>query len=150
MFTVEEAATLLMKAGAMINVDKLSDEQGITFQTELMKIQIALEDGLFKIASNSGEPSVLLIDRGLMDSKAYIGSERWPVILEREGWTNTELRDHRYDAIIHMVTAADGAEEFYDFENVARFETVEEAIERDKILRNAYLGHNQVYVIANA
>ena len=103
---------------------------------------MALEDGLLKLAENLGEPSVLLIDRGLMDSKAYVGDETFEVILEREGWTNTELRDHRYDAVIHMVTAADGAAEFYGYENEARFETPEEAIVRDKALRNAYLGHN--------
>lgn len=41
-----------------------------------------------------------------------------------------------------MITAADGAPEFYGYDNVARFETVEEAIIRDKALRAAYLGHN--------
>jgi hypothetical protein len=31
----------------------------------------------------------------------------------REEWNVVNLRDRRYDAIIHLVTAADGAEEFY-------------------------------------
>jgi hypothetical protein len=48
-----------------------------------------------------------------------------------------------------MITAADGAPQFYDYDNVARYETVEEAIVRDKALRDAYLGHNKIFVIGN-
>jgi hypothetical protein len=32
------------------------------------------------------------------------------------------LRDFRYDAIIHLTTAALGAEKFYSLENEARYE----------------------------
>jgi len=32
------------------------------------------------------------------------------------------LRDFRYDAVIHLVTAAHGAEEFYGYDNKARYE----------------------------
>lgn len=31
-------------------------------------------------------------------------------------WNNVELRDNRYNQIIHMVSAAKGAEEFYSTE----------------------------------
>jgi len=31
-------------------------------------------------------------------------------------WNPIELRDNRYDQIIHMVSAANGAEEFYSTE----------------------------------
>lgn len=34
------------------------------------------------------------------------------------------VKDKRYDAVIHMVTAAEGAEEFYDYGNEARFEDI--------------------------
>ena len=77
-----------------------------------------------------------------MDSAGYLSKEQWGKLRKKTGWTNLELRDYRYDAILHMITAADGAAEFYGYDNVARFETVEEAIIRDKALRAAYLGHN--------
>jgi len=42
------------------------------------------------------------------------------------------LRDTRYDAVIHLVTVANGAESFYtSYNNVARYETVEMAIAVD-------------------
>lgn len=69
--------------------------------------------------------------------------------MQETGWSNIELRDKRYDAVIHLVTAADGAEEFYDYDNTARYETVEEAVERDKALRTAYIGHNNISFIGN-
>ena len=57
--------------------------------------------------------------------------------------------DKRYDAVVHMVTAAEGAAEFYDFSNEARYENPEEARARDKRLRTAYLGHHRLYIIDN-
>lgn len=47
------------------------------------------------------------------------------------GYNGVNLIEKRYEAIVHMVTAAEGAKEFYDLSNEARFETVEEAIARD-------------------
>lgn len=48
-----------------------------------------------------------------------------------------------------MITAAEGAEKFYDFSNEARYENIEEARARDKRLREAYLGHHRYFVIGN-
>ena len=69
---------------------------------------------MHNIALNTGEPSVILMDRGLMDTVAYSGWDIWGKILQRMGWNHIELRDNRYDAVIHMITAADGCPEFYD------------------------------------
>ena len=57
--------------------------------------------------------------------------------------------EKRYDAVVHMVTAAEGAEEFYNYSNSARFETVEQARERDYKLRDAYLGHHRYMIVDN-
>jgi hypothetical protein len=48
-----------------------------------------------------------------------------------------------------MVTAAEGAEEFYDFSNEARYENVEEARAKDKRLQQAYLGHHRFFMVDN-
>ena len=37
--------------------------------------------------------------------------------MKRNGWSSVvEVRDNRYNQIIHMVSAANGAEEFYSLE----------------------------------
>ena len=91
---------------------------------------------------DSDKPSLIIMDRGLMDTVGYCGWDTWAKILEKSGWSTEELRDTRYDAVVHLVTAADGAPEHYDYGNVSRYETHEEAVIRDKCLRTAYLGHN--------
>tara|TARA_B110000285_G_C14964046_1_gene533123 strand:+ start:209 stop:436 length:228 start_codon:yes stop_codon:yes gene_type:complete len=74
-----------------------------------MKTQIALEDIMINLAKNSDQPSVIIIDRGLMDSAGYIGWEKFNSIMDKMNWTIEELRDKRYDAVVHLITAADGA-----------------------------------------
>ena len=59
------------------------------------------------------------------------------------------LIEKRYDAIVHMVTAAEGAEEFYNLSNEARYENAEQARARDKALRECYLGHHQYFMVDN-
>ena len=60
-----------------------------------------------------------------------------------------QLRDRNYDAVIHLVTAADGAPEAYKLEGV-RNETPQEAIEQDRRLQMAYLGHGHHKIIDNS
>ena len=49
--------------------------------------------------------------------------ETWDKLISREKWSNVELRDSRYNQIVHMTTAALGAEEFYTTEeHVVRHE----------------------------
>src|SRR3989344_4034263 len=67
--------------------------------------------------------TVILFDRGEMDGAAYMPQSIFEAIIHEEGWPVTDLRD-RYNAVIHLVTAANGAEEFYTLENnAARYET---------------------------
>jgi hypothetical protein len=45
-----------------------------------------------------------------------IDENSWQEILSKNGLNPVSLRDNRYNQIIHMVTAADGAEAFYTLE----------------------------------
>ena len=38
------------------------------------------------------------------------------------GLNNVQIRDNRYDAVLHLVTAADGAQNYYNLNNAARYE----------------------------
>jgi len=42
-----------------------------------MNIQISLEDSIYKIAENYGEPSVVIMDRGLMDGAGFMEKDGW-------------------------------------------------------------------------
>jgi hypothetical protein len=82
---------------------------------------------------------------------AYLSEEKWNSILETRGVDVTDLRDKRYNAVFHMVTAADGAEAYYTLEgNATRSETPEHARELDKKTQKAWLGHAHMYVFDNS
>jgi hypothetical protein len=82
---------------------------------------------------------------------AYLSEEKWNSILETRGVDVTDLRDKRYNAVFHMVTAADGAEAYYTLENNAtRSETPQQARDLDKKTQKAWLGHAHMYVFDNS
>jgi predicted ATPase/CYTH domain-containing protein len=106
---VPEAATLLMKGGAMIETRKLSFADAVRFQINVMKMQMSLEDIFIEIALEQDQPTIILCDRGVMDGSAYTSENIWQALLDETGWSTIQLRDRRYEAVIHLVTSADGA-----------------------------------------
>ena len=123
---VPEAATLLMKGGAMIETAKMSFGEAVKFQINIMKMQMSLEDIFIEIALNQDQPTIIICDRGVMDGSAYTSEHMWQALLDETGWSTIQLRDRRYEAVIHLVTAADGANEFYtSANNEARYETLD-------------------------
>lgn len=147
---VPEAPTMMSKAGCFINIHKMSFSQLIKFQISLIKMQMAHENIFLEIAMNANQPSVLIMDRGVMDVQAYVQHDIWKAILNETGWTTIQLRDKRYDAVCHMTTAADGAEEFYSLDNNARYETPAQAREVDRKLIKAYTGHPHYRIVDNS
>jgi hypothetical protein len=111
---------------------------------------MALEDIFTEVAVSSEKPAVILCDRGVMDGSAYAEPQVWQAILDETSWSTIQLRDRRYEAVLHMVTAAEGAEEFYTgANNEARYEGIEEARILDKKLVNAWVGHPHLTVVDN-
>ena len=109
-----------------------------------------LEDIFVEIAQSSDQPTIVLCDRGVMDGSAYTDENVWQAILDETGWSTIQLRDRRYEAVVHLVSAADGAEEHYNADNnVARYENIKEAVELDKRLINAWVGHPHFSIIQN-
>ncbi len=91
---------------------------------------------------------VFLCDRGIVDGAAYCGDEAFNLLLEELG-TNRHDATERYDAVIHMVTAAIiGAEEFY-VNDEDRHETPEQAAQIDYAIRSAWLTHQHFMLVDN-
>jgi predicted ATPase len=148
-YRVPEASTMLLAGGAV--VVGATTEQILTFQRSILRLTLSLEDAFMAIAHRSGRKCVLVCDRGAMDGSAYINEESWRRLLEEAGLEEPFLREHRYDAVIHLVTAAVGAEECYGtLTNAVRYETLEEARGVDERLRHAWRGHPNLRVIDNS
>jgi CYTH domain-containing protein/predicted ATPase len=122
----------------------------VQFQQLLAEQQIQKEQNYeHYLAKTTHEKIMFVCDRGLCDSHAYITDEQYNQLLQNLGLTATAARD-RYDAVFHMVTAADGAVEFYTLgNNVARSESPELAIELDHRTQNAWVGHPHLRIIKN-
>lgn len=72
-------------------------------------------------------------------------------VLRTNGWNAVDLRDTRYNQVIHLITAADGAEDYYNTEdNPCRTEGIELARELDKKTAEAWVGHPYIDVIDNS
>jgi predicted ATPase len=146
-YCVPEAATLLVTGGLWWSAE---NEATIVNQLAVLKTQIALEDAFYEAAKATKSPALIVCDRGVMDGRAYCTPEQYDEIMRRSGYKLDQLRDSRYDAVLHLVTAAIGAPAHYNFDNPARFESVDGAVAADHHLRNMYLGHPRVKLIDNS
>lgn len=147
-FRVPEAATLLFSGGA--RPAHWDHDEQVRFQSLLLRLGAKLEETFVSAAKACGKPSIVLCDRGAMDSRAYVDETAWGEILSSNDWTTVALRDERYDAVIHLVTAADGAEAAYTTANNAvRDETPDQARALDARTLAAWVGHPHLRVIKN-
>ena len=123
--------------------------------TDYQKCQVELQltkERLFLQAAETmpNEKILLVCDRGVMDNKAYMTAEEFDAVLQALHGEEVAWRDS-YDAVFHLVTAANGAEAFYSAaNNAARYETVEEAVELDNRLAAAWTGHRYLRIIDNS
>ena len=152
-FTIPEVPTMFTQAG----MDYLTQNPDFFYEGEkaTLETQLALEDKFMKIAETIDGPCVVVCDRGTMDISAYMKPEMWEKITHDVGTTTQQLRDERYDAVLHLVSAADGAEQFYTTSNNAsRNEAADEkglqiARMLDKRVIEAWTGHAHLRVINN-
>jgi hypothetical protein len=80
-----------------------------------------------------------------------MSKESWDKVLKSNGWNAVELRDNRYNQVIHLITAANGAEAYYNIEdNPVRTEGLELARQLDKATIEAWVGHPYIDVIDNS
>eukprot|EP00940_MAST-03C_sp_MAST-3C-sp2_P001896 g1896.t1 len=149
-YRVPEAATLLMNAGA--SWTDLSEEQIFVQQQQIANMQLALEDAMCNIAASSGKKrNVVLCDRGVLDGKAYMPEHLWRRLVDSRpgGFAEHELAE-RYDCVVHLTTAAIGAEKYYTLaNNAARRENLQEAAELDRKVRDCWVGSSNVSIVRN-
>ena len=145
-FTLPESATLFIEAGA----DFLTKDADISFTTESNKLrfQMVMEDCMTRIAAAGDKPALMVCDRGTMDTAAYMEPDVWQHVMDAVGETTESLRDKRYEAVLHICTAAKGAEQFYTRQNNnCRSESLELArVVYDNLIA-AWKGHPVLHVI---
>jgi len=148
-FVVPEVPSILIGGG--VDFASLDQEGFVKFENNLLSIQVAMEETFIDLARRAKGPAIVLCDRGTMDPAAYMDEETWRSILHAQDWTESVLRDERYDAVIHLVSAAIGASSFYTTENnEARKESPELAAELDRKVEKAWSAHRSHFVVDNS
>lgn len=134
------------------------------FQEMIVRTQLLFEKVAREAAEQETGDVVVLCDRGLMDNLVYLSEETetgditkeaketYSKILRKVTRWKEPLKDglFRYEAVIHIVSAADGAERFYNLDNEARSETVEQARKMDRSFAFAYWTHPNLYILDNS
>lgn len=151
-FTVPEVPTLYSQAGWSY----LTHNPQLYYEGEraILETQLALEDTFMRLAETCTKPTLIVCDRGTLDISAYISPEMWEDITSKCHTDSNQLRG-RYDAVLHLVSAADGAEQYYTTStNAIRYEQMNEeglriARELDKKVIKAWSGHPHLRVINN-
>lgn len=148
-YRVPETATVLLGGG--VNFADLPDWAAIKFQENLLKTMIQIEQSFFDLAEASERNCLVICDRGAMDASAFVSRKDWEELLAQNHMDEVDIRDNRYNQVVHMVTAASGAEEYYTCEHhTTRLESCDEARERDRLASEAWNGHPYVDIIDNS
>ncbi len=145
--TVPETATELISGG----VAPWTCGTPTEYQRYQMHLQREKERAFVSAAKNMPAEKILIVcDRGMLDNLAYMSLEDFKAIAAEMGESLVAFRDS-YDAVFHLVTAADGAECAYTTaNNSARIETPAEARDLDARVISAWTGHPHFRVVDNS
>lgn len=144
--TISEVASRLLSEG------KTPENVGsYEFHKELFEIELAEETEKTQIAKDMNcEKAVLLFDRGLLDSRAYVTEDEFAKYAGLYNMNEDVIRNS-YDAVFHLVTSADGAEDYYGKDtNMYRRENIEKAREVDLNVMAVWTGTPHLRIIDNS
>ena len=154
-YCVPEVPTILLLGGCTYP-GAGAGQKLLAFEKALIDLQMQIEQSFIEIAASTGGKSIVIMDRGCMDIKAYLPKEAWQEVMAFSQVTEAQLIA-RYDAVIHLVTAAEGAEQFYKSgevtddsgQSVYREETPAMARTLCQKVRNGWRSHKKKVIIEN-
>lgn len=144
---VPETSTDLITNG----ISPWSCETNYEYQKLLFKLQKIKEEIYDDAAKKMKNDKILIVcDRGILDGKAYMSDVEFKRILNNNRTNEIKERDS-YDAVFHLVSAANGKESMYTLNNnSARTESIEEARILDDKIISAWTGHPHFRIIDNS
>lgn len=147
-FIVNETATRLINSGIKpFGDDSISM---MDFEDIVLKTQLLDEENVTKISNILDKKCIIICDRGIFDIKSFITKKEFNELLKKYNLSRLSTLDN-YNLVIHMNTAAKGAEKFYTTSNnKARSEDIKEAKIRDDKCQDAYSFHNNFKIIDNS
>ncbi|MEK7628100.1 MAG: AAA family ATPase [Patescibacteria group bacterium] len=146
---VEEGATTVferLKAGGGLSANP-AEFQRLVLEHILAK---EAEASAYAESLPTIDRPVILCDRGIYDNRAYQSRASFERFLNEYSLCPLLSRDERYDGVIHLRSAALGAEDQYTtLNNRARRESIHEARKLDERTLTAWLGHPKLRIVPN-
>jgi predicted ATPase len=155
-YCLPEVPTLIMNTGfpypGIDGGDLLREFEDVLFGAQLQLESLVTRLAEARDRQERHRPAVIFFDRALLDMKAYMPPAMWADLLRSYGLAGGEAEVMaRYDLVLHLVTAADGALHAYTLaNNAARTETAAQAVENDRRVRVAWAAHPRVAVVDNS
>lgn len=149
-FTVAEAATIVLGGGADEFARSGEAHQVVAVQAAVLSVQRSLRTHFTELAHTAGKAkTVIVYDRAELDGAAYVPEAEFDRLLTEAGTDRGTVLDS-YDAVIHLVTAADGASNEYSTDgHAARHENARRAVALDAGVRDAWSGHRSHHIVGN-
>ena len=146
-FITPEAATHLINKGFVPNKTVTNERFQEMVFAQILEFEAKAEAQAKKVKNKK---VIIFCNRGLMSGLGYTTRQHYARLLKQFNGNIVKFRDARYVAIIHLRTAALGAEAFYTLKNnTARMERPEEARALDARTLNGSIGHPHLRVIPN-
>lgn len=150
-YTVPECASMIFSSGVTIVPTNFCEDSHVVFTKGICRMQMDLERFFEEQAQTETKDVIIISDRGVLDNFAFCSEKVKRRVYEETGWDEQFTCFDRYDQVIHLVTAAQGAEKFYTLENnIARSETPEMAKQCDKRLHEEWMIHPKFILIDNS
>ena len=113
---VPNTATCVMSGTAATEAQLTRLSNDPSYLKSLVRLQASLEDSFYTVAqlADPGTQLVMLVDRGMLDFSAYVQPRAWAATMHDLALTEKSVRNERYDAVLHLVTAADGAQQHFN------------------------------------
>ena len=75
----------------------------------MLRTLLQIEDTITQTArfyyETRNQNCIVIYDRGAMDPVAYLDEKDWELLKQRNpSWNEVDLRDNRYDQILHLVS----------------------------------------------
>jgi hypothetical protein len=72
-----------------------------------MQIEDTITETAKYYHTDRNQNCIVIYDRGAMDPVAYLEPKDWELLKQRNStWNEVDLRDNRYDQILHLVSYA--------------------------------------------
>lgn len=152
-FLVPETATTFI-TGGIHDISKIAEDdfnKYLEIEKRMLLYQMRQREEFLALAGLfENEKCVIIYDRAEGDVSAYLPKTYFDAIVEDMG-INWDMIKISYDGVIHMVTAANGAEEFYTTtNNKARREDIGKAVIADIKTQTAWSGTSKLRIIDNS